>query len=244
MNIMIDETTHDHLQKQVIDTIEFGSVMKGNQNEESDHDYLHIISPSIEWLQTPYNTHHLLQFRDGDADHIYCTPHTFVKSLLDGDTTIFHEIHHWKALDGTCLAFLQDFSFDHYTTQRAYLGIAKRDLKDATRLWNSDRRKSLKKVKFAIEAFDFVGGLNHCNAFVPVNPTTIQELQQVCNALQDDIELLRKHINVEFDAGNIPRTCSPDVLMLIDRHLHEFEQESYLHGMKYFREVFYNGFSQ
>lgn len=242
MNIIIPDNTHEALQQYVIDTIEFGSVMKGTNDQNSDHDYLHIISPSTVWLQAPYNTHHLLQFKDGiDSDHIYCTPHTFVKGLLDGDSTIFHEIHKHKALTGTCLEFLQLYKFDHYTIQRAYLGIARRDLKESTKLWNGDNRKSLKKVQFAIEAYNYVLDVHGRETISVEVPQTINELQRICQYYQHNIETLRNEINNMFDAGKIPRTSNPNTLMLIDRVLGEFEQETYTTGMAHFRQAFYQG---
>lgn len=243
MNIIIDETTHKQLQTFILDTIEFGSAMKNTADINSDHDYLHIISQSTLWMQAPYNVHHLLQFNDGQNDHIYCTPQTFVKGLLDGDSTIFHEIHQYKALTGTCLEFLQRYNFDYYTTQRAYLGIAKRDLKDCTKLFCKDERKARKKFKFALTAYNYVNSLNGSTESVEyVITNDIKDVQAQCCALSDKIEALRKQINIAFDQNLIERTLDPDKLLAIDITLRKIKQHEYSYGMKYFRDAFYKGF--
>ncbi len=178
MNIIISEDLHHKLQKHVTHTIEFGSGLKGNSDENSDKDLLHIVESADWWVSSPIANQHLLQFKEDNCDHIYCNAHTFVKSILDGDTTIFIEMHRFGALKETNLSFLENYNLTYYRTLRAYLGISKRDLKDIKKLWKTKNyRKMDKKFKFVKEGIDFVIKTLHSelveNAFFKENDRSL-----------------------------------------------------------------------
>lgn len=159
MNIIISEELHNKLQKHIVSTIEFGSALKGEKRKDSDSDLLHIVESADWWTSSVVANQHLLQYKTENEDHIYCNAHTFVKSLLDGDTTIFVEMHKHGGLKNTCLEFLEKYDFTYYRTLRAYLGISRRDIKDVRSLWkNKDTliRKINKKLKFAEQGIMFV----------------------------------------------------------------------------------------
>ena len=236
MNIIIDEKTHLGLQNFVINTIEFGSAMKGTANINSDHDYLHIISPSSAWAQSPVNTHHLLQYKSEDADHIYCTPDNFVKCLLDGDSTIFHEMLRYGALDKTCLGFLRSFKFEHYKTLRAYLGIARRDLKEATKLFNKDERKALKKLQFAADAYNYYHEVryNTDKIYDIGSPKDIHRVLEISKELSSFIDMDRRQLSSDLDAGTVQRTISIEDLELIQTQVQAFSMSFYTHGLTFF----------
>lgn len=159
MNIIISEELHNNLKKHVVSTIEFGSALKGESNANSDKDLLHIVKSADWWVSSTVANQHLLQYKTKNEDHIYCTAHTFVKSLLDGDTTVFLEMHKYGGLNGTCLEFLNKYDFIFYRSLRAYLGISRRDIKDVRKLWknrSNEMRKINKKFKFTQQGVDFV----------------------------------------------------------------------------------------
>lgn len=159
MNIIISEDLHNKLQKYVVSTIEFGSALKGESTANSDKDLLHIVESVDWWVSSSVANQHLLQFKTGNVDHIYCNAHTFVKSLLDGDTTVFLEMHNYGGLNNTCLEFLSKYNFIFYRSLRAYLGLARRDIKDIGKLWKNKEsmiRKINKKLKFSQQGLDFV----------------------------------------------------------------------------------------
>lgn len=177
MNIIISEDLHNKLQKYIVSTIEFGSALKGESTETSDKDLLHIVESADWWVSSSVANQHLLQYKTENEDHIYCTAHTFVKSLLDGDSTIFLEMHKYGGLNNSCLEFLNKYDFVFYRSLRAYLGLARRDIKDIGKLWkNKDTllRKINKKLKFTQQGIDFVvdhlrekcAHLDDFNAFV------------------------------------------------------------------------------
>lgn len=242
MNIIIDQSTFDQLKLYTIDTIVFGSEMKGSSSVNSDHDYLHIIHPSIDWASSPVNTNHLLQYKCEKEDHIFCTPQNFVKCLIDGDSTIFHEILRYGALKDTSLAFLNSFKFDHYKTLRSYLGIARRDTKETTKLYKSDKNKSLKKLKFASESYNYVQKIT--GKFSPFHLNEITDVQQLlscANNLSERINKMRHSLNDDLDHNKIKRTVSNEELNLIDEHLRKISYESYTTGLEYFYKSHMDG---
>ena len=58
MNIIINESLHNRLQKHIICTIQFGSEMKGYATDKSDKDYLHIIESADWWVSLPVANQH------------------------------------------------------------------------------------------------------------------------------------------------------------------------------------------
>lgn len=247
MNIIIGETTHTLLQEYILDTIEFGSAMKGQQTDQSDHDYLHIIKPSIHWFTAPVNTHHLLQYRSPEGnDHIYCTPQTFVKSLVDGDSTIFHEMWRYGALQNTCLQWLHGVDFNHYKTMRAYLGLARRDVKEVTKLWMKDQRKALKKFNFSFDAYTYVRDLmgKENSIRLGIHPDMdIQNIITQCKAFNELIDELRTELNQMLDQGKVHHTLSATCLDMITNLLDPslYDLQDYDIGLEYFFESHANG---
>lgn len=237
MNIIIDESTYNGLLENLLTTVEFGATMKGCSSTESDRDYLHIIEDSTTWLSAPVNTQHLLQFKSAEADHIFCTPSNFVKCLLHGDNTIFHEMLRFKALTGTCLEFLQNYEFNHYKTLRAYLGIARRDLREVTSYWKKDNRKSLKKLKFALESLNYV---KHVRGFSESNILTVPELKDIHKVRQfvediaNKVDHQRTQLNKDLDCGLIIATLSENDIQAIHTKIGCLGYASYDVGMEYF----------
>lgn len=245
MNIIITKQTKENLNPFVMNTIEFGSEMKGTSTEESDHDYLHIIRPSLTWMAAPYNTQHLLQYRaDNGDDHIFCTPQNFVKCLLDGDSTIFHEIVLYKALTGTCLEWVQDYEFNHYKTLRAYLGIARRDLTEASKLFSKENRKARKKFKFAFEAYNYVASvINEKPLLVPTAEDSHQAFTMQCTQANKHVTDLREQVTIMQRKGEIEQTVSKEDLEVITEKLaiKWYGTATYTDGLRYFRESHVNG---
>lgn len=235
MNIIISESLHNKLQKNIVSTIEFGSALKGESNEHSDHDYLHIVESVSWWTSSPIANQHLLQYKDGNADHIYCNAHTFVKSLLDGDTTIFVEMHKYGGLNNTCLEFLNKYNFVYYKTLRAYLGISRRDIKDIKKLWknkDTESRKINKKFKFVQQGIDFVFEhldnlindkdlssfyfktkndiLGELTYFSIDEKTSYQELDCICEKYNNFLEYIRNKLNYFIESNLIEKVMSFD----------------------------------
>ena len=246
MNILIDKQTKVAIEGQAMFLIEFGSGMRGELTPESDRDYLCIIPNSINWMSAPFNTHHLLQYKGDNSDTVYCTISTFIKSLMDGDSTIFHEIIEAGAHKGTQLEILEDYRslFDGYRTIRAYLGISARDAKEVTKYFTSDSRKSHKKFKFSISGYKTAHRLA-TKIWPDISPlidipeygNDIFECTKSCNLLRDAVAKLRAEVNEKNDAdlaNNVP-ICNEKLLTDLHRKIYEvFPVSNFMPGIEYF----------
>ncbi len=246
MNIIIDTDTFTALSDYKVFDVEFGSALWGTKNEQSDSDILRIIEPSKMWLSAPYNTDHLLQYKDevNNIDYIFCTPQTFIRGIVNGDSAIFHEILRLGGLKHTQLSFLEKIDFSTYKILRAYLGLAKRDIKETTKLWK-DPRKSAKKLRFAAENVIYVAKELGFEIYVPdyTYPDTIQQLQVLQGQINSEITRVREELTRRLEANEIPRTITADDFAWIDYELDvRFPPAySYKDGLDYFRESYING---
>lgn len=133
MNIhFTDRELFDQLKKATLAKIKVGSHMYGTNTEQSDIDYLYIYATSENELLSAIQTHHQLQYIDIDGnDHNFVSLHTFIKNILNGDSTINFEVVQSNGLFGTNLDWItkNKDAFITYTIIRSYLGLARRDIK-------------------------------------------------------------------------------------------------------------------
>ena len=124
-----------------------GSRMYGFNGIESDIDFLHIL-PIPDIIQKDiFRTHHQLQFKQNNEDHVFVFLDTFFKNTFNGDSTIinyevFQEIKPTTSLDW-CIKYKEYLNV--YTIIRAYLGFAKRDIKYFQ--YSNDLRSKKRKLK-------------------------------------------------------------------------------------------------
>ena len=226
MNIIISEELHNNLQKHIISTIEFGSGLKGESTTSSDTDLLHIVESVDWWVSSVIANQHILQYKTENVDHLYCNAHTFVKSLLGGDTTIFVEMHRFGGLNNTCLEFLNKYDFIYYKTLRAYLGISRRDMKDIKKLWKTKNfRKMNKKFKFTRQGLDIVIEtmkknivdetfyFNYENKYnelfnnvIDVTNMTYNEMDNIVSNIITLTEFVRTRLNLSIDNKDLKKT--------------------------------------
>lgn len=157
MNLLVEKSTYDEIVRKNLEImhVNFGSAARNEATADSDTDTLMFIRRSDVWAQSPFYTHHLLQYKDVESnrDIIICTVQSFVKGLIDGDSTVFIEILRNGWLEHTELTYLHRNMkmFSTYRMARALIGTAERDIKECTKLFSKDPRKSTKKYKFAID---------------------------------------------------------------------------------------------
>lgn len=160
MNLLVNKSVVDEIYRKnlAIMSVNFGSSATGTMTPESDTDTLLFIRRPNEWAQSPFYTHHLMQYKDeeNNADVIICTVQSFVKGLIDGDSTVFIEILRNGWLYGTDLTYLAKNApkFSTYRMARALIGTAERDIKECSKLFSKDPRKSAKKYRFALQGLD------------------------------------------------------------------------------------------
>ena len=127
MNIIINKEEHLLLQIQLIQSIQIGSHLYGTNNENSDTDFLCIYKTSDVELHSGLPNFHQFQYKDveNNIDWNYCSELQFWKNLQSGDATINADIVLFTELYNKKLEICRT-----YKTINAYLGFAKRDLKD------------------------------------------------------------------------------------------------------------------
>lgn len=127
MNIIINKEEHLFLQSQLIQAIKVGSHLYGTNNESSDTDYLCIYKTSEVEIQSGLPNFHQFQYKDieNNTDWNYCSELQFWKNLQSGDATINADIVLFSNLYANQLEICRT-----YRILKAYLGFAKRDLRD------------------------------------------------------------------------------------------------------------------
>jgi len=139
MNIhFTDKNLFEKLKKATLAKVVVGSRMYGIHNDDinkgplSDTDFLYIYATSENELLSAIQTHHQLQFIDEEGnDHNFVSLHTFVRNILNGDSTINFEVVQSNVLFGTQLDWITNYkdAFITYTVIRSYLGLCRRDIK-------------------------------------------------------------------------------------------------------------------
>ena len=118
---------HLYLLTKLIQSIQIGSHLYGTNNENSDTDFLCIYKTSDVELHSGLPNFHQFQYKDveNNIDWNYCSELQFWKNLQSGDATINADIVLFTELYNKKLEICRT-----YKTIKAYLGFAKRDLKD------------------------------------------------------------------------------------------------------------------
>lgn len=143
MNIhFTDKELFERLKNATLAKVRVGSHLYGTNNENSDEDLLYIYATSENELKSFIWTNHQLQYKEEGIDHNFVSLHTFIRNIVNGDSTINFEVVHSDELKGTWLGFMHELrnSFNTYTIIRSYNGFAKRDCKHFSKA-NNDYEK-------------------------------------------------------------------------------------------------------
>lgn len=126
MNIIISKAEHEWLQSRMLQQYVIGSRLYGTAHADSDTDYLCIYeSDPIELYSGLPNVHQFL-YRDTEhnTDWNYCSQVQFYKNLHSGEATIHADILLFAGMVPDPLVQCRT-----YKIIKAYLGFARRDLK-------------------------------------------------------------------------------------------------------------------
>lgn len=126
MNIILNKAEHEWLQTRLLNQHLIGSRLYGTARADSDTDYLCIYeSDAIELYSGLPNVHQFL-YKDvaQNTDWNYCSQLQFYKNLHSGEATIHADILLFTGMVANPLAQCRT-----YKIIRAYLGFARRDLK-------------------------------------------------------------------------------------------------------------------
>lgn len=214
-NIMINEHLCRTLIEASIDHFNFG---RDPSDGGRDLDRVFILPNFPWWLNAPVNTHHWLHFKGKDdhgmsVDYLFTTLSDFYRAVVNGDSHIPIEVlfKNRGDLGGTCLEFLTgQYSeyFGTYKVLRSYLGLARKDIKQAREfLIKGNNTKVNKKIRMIIE------GLYRVAKAIKVDfdyPKTMDRTH-LLNYLQTEHDKMRLEINLRKESGNID-VIYPDYL--------------------------------
>lgn len=133
------------LHESTIVTKQFGSVLYGLNNKDSDVDLFHIYVRTDSMNNSVVPHFNNIQFKIDNIDHIFCSLDDFIHELIHGGSTVSFEVLH--LLENTKLHWLYELRtiFYNYENVRSYLGVAKRDCKY--------HKMSLKKLAHAYRSY-------------------------------------------------------------------------------------------
>lgn len=130
MNIKITEEEAKELFKREVTRIVMGSQLYGLNNENSDLDYLVLYEAFDKEINLLFQIRHQFQWFDEQAniEYIFCTREQFVVNAFSGESTINVDIALFT--DRVCKTEEEKLqSCRTYNIIKAYLGLAKRDIK-------------------------------------------------------------------------------------------------------------------
>jgi predicted nucleotidyltransferase len=246
MNIhFTDKDLFERLKNATIAKVVVGSHMYGTNNEHSDTDYLYIYATSQNELNSYVQTNHQLQYKEDGIDHNFVSLHTFIRNIINGDSTINFEVMQSNCFAGTELSWLigHKHSFITYTIIRSYLGLARRDVKHYYKYNNDqDKKKRLGHIiRGYLYAYDMIYNrwnfnFKSCNKelislieTLDVSKTsTLKLYDQLISKLRDDLNErfnnkklgLGQHMDV--DSGTF---LNHDLLVYVDSESFKHKQD-------------------
>lgn len=207
MNIhFTDKELFEKLKQATLAKVRVGSHLYGTNNENSDEDFLYIYATSEAELQSFVWTNHQLQYKEAGIDHNFVSAHTFIRNILNGDSTINFEVVQSDELKDTWLSFLHGLkdAFNTYTMIRSYNGFAKRDCKHFNKATNDyERRKRLGHIIRGYVYADML--MNKTFDFKKANDRFVILLDEVehnmesVNGYAMNLEVQRKELNTRFE---------------------------------------------
>jgi predicted nucleotidyltransferase len=187
MNIIINKEEHLFLQSQVLQSIKIGSHLYGTNNENSDIDFLCIYKTSEVELHSGLPNFHQFQYKDieNNIDWNYCSELQFWKNLQSGDATINADIVLFTDLYTNKLEICRT-----YKVIKAYLGFAKRDLKDIKK---DTKRKLIHAAR----------GLYCAESLINNKLPTKLDIQNIYTQLLDKDDLITKEKNLRIKTNDL-----------------------------------------
>jgi hypothetical protein len=232
MNIHIDKKMFDFLMSQPNNIqSKIGSSLYNLSDDKSDVDYLIIYQPFINQIINPFINHHQYQYKDveNNIDYNFIDSITFIKNLVNGDSTINFELIHTENFDNTYLEVLWTYNdyFRTYNIVKAYLGFADRDLRHLhKRATEHDRKRGILHIKRSILFADSILS----NTFALVNQELIDFKSKLYNPkfsfgmgdiieLRGELKLKRENLNKLLESNEIDRYLNPNIQEIIVEEL-------------------------
>lgn len=207
MNIhFTDKELFEKLKLATLAKVRIGSMLYGTNNSLSDIDELNIYATSENELKSFVWTNHQLQYKEDGIDHNFVSLHSFVRNIINDDSTINFEVVHSDELKGSRLGFLHDFrnSFNTYTVARSFLGFAKRDCKHFSKCTTDYEKR--KKIEHIIRGYYIADELISKHFDFKNLSLFLRNILSVCTKdintvkyYSDQLDVLRILLNAKLD---------------------------------------------
>lgn len=202
MNIKINKEENEYMKEMLVKTQIFGSRLYGTHTKDSDHDIMCFYAPGIEWSvqMCTYPSQHQFQYDDveNNTQYVWTTLTQFWQNVYSGDSTINSDI----------ILFSNIFKVDKLKTLRcykvikAYLGFAKRDLKNPkgkNKLFHAERGLYIAKclMNNKLPSLDYIKSMKGNDN----DPFFLRNMERV----------LREKCNKMYEHGELETYSIPDV---------------------------------
>lgn len=249
MNIHFDNTVLlANLKNNSIARVTVGSHMYGLDTRNSDLDILYIYLEDENTNHSFLWDHNQLQFKQQGTDLNFVSLQSFIRNALTGDSTINFETIFSDELKDTKLHWLWEHRdrFMNYNIIRAYLGFARRDLKN----WNKDSKKgnksnpsTNKKLSHFVRGIIFASNIvdksfdldltnsvsmesiakNDYELLTDIkNGTSESMFPIIIDHFENKMQVLRDDLNQRLNAKEIVSVMHPKHLKELDDNLKEF----------------------
>ena len=222
MNIKINEEEFNNLVifRDSTPKLVFGSYLYGTNKSGSDLDYMIILKHyPFNLFETSRKTsvvqfRHHFQYKKGNKDYVFSTWEQFYRNLYDGESTINSDIVLFNPYFNELDTLYKLTMLRTYNIIKCYLGMAKRDIKQA--IGDKKEKKLLHAARGLIVAEELIS----CR--LPTKDMVIKSENLILDKNPDKYLLyteknLRWHLNRLLDEGKIvryPLFNSPNSLFL------------------------------
>lgn len=247
MNVQVnDSTLKDKLHETTLERFIYGSSTYGLTNEASDNDYVSIIQTNDFFANSYVWTNDTYQVKEGSDDTTFTTLSLFVRNLINTNSTInFEIIHTESAKSSDLLGFFNERKnwFYNFTTIRAFLGLARRDIKCA--LENGKRFSHAVRCYYA--ALNLYDNRTYTNDYRESDPDihkilfdlkfgshglSSKDYGDLVRGYRSKIESLRERVSNSFSSGDtdFKRFMTSSRLKEIDEYVIDRNLKYYYNG--------------
>lgn len=222
------ETLHT-LRKSTLEKFSFGSVTYGMNNENSDEDYICVVTTPYSLKNSFLWEHHNLQYKTKNEDYVFTTLHNFIRNLITGDMPGNFEVIHSEQCKTSSLKFLYEnkHMFYTYSNLKSYLGYVKRDLKyantDANRLFHAYRGILFYEM-ILNDTFELDLRKSHHSSLlwdIKNDNITKNNKYTIIDQLKEKSQYYREELNKNLDNGDIHKFMSIANMKLLDEWIYD-----------------------
>lgn len=226
MNKEIKQDEFKKITPSIIASILVGSHSYGLTNNQSDKDILHIYTTSED-----VSTFHQLIFQEQGIDHLLCTSQQLVKNITSGDSLVnFEAIHSEEAKEKLNFLYENRQEFYDFNVIKAYLGFAKRDLKNfyssinMGKLFHAYRgvlvaNKLLKEKTYSNDYRVFSEEEQKNLVKMKKNDLTREEITKIAGGINLSIEALKKELTTKLNTHQIRQGLSSEFKAKLEKEI-------------------------